>query len=40
MKLGPRQEDIAAARANLQASKAELELARRDLSDADLAAPR
>jgi HlyD family secretion protein len=39
MTLGPRQEDIAAARADLQASEAELELAGRDLSDADLAAP-
>jgi len=39
MALGPREEDIAAARATLQACEAQLELARRDLVDADLAAP-
>jgi HlyD family secretion protein len=39
MVLGPRKEDIAAARATLQACEAQLELARRDLADADVAAP-
>lgn len=39
MVLGPRAEDIAAARAQLQADQAELALASKDLADADLAAP-
>jgi HlyD family secretion protein len=39
MKLGPREEDIAAARAALQACEAQLELAQRDLVDASLLAP-
>jgi HlyD family secretion protein len=39
MTLGPREEDIAAAKATLQACEAQLELARRDLIDADLVAP-
>ena len=39
MVLGPREEDISAARANLEANDAQLELAKRDLADADLAAP-
>ena len=39
MVLGPRQEDIASARATLRAFEAELATARRDLADADLAAP-
>ena len=39
MKLGPREEDIAEARATLQAYQAELDLARRDRADADLVAP-
>jgi HlyD family secretion protein len=39
MVLGPRKEDIAAARATLQACEAQLELARRDLADADVEAP-
>lgn len=36
---GPRQEDIAAARAQLEASQATLELARRELADTKLYAP-
>lgn len=36
---GPRQEDIAAARATLEADKAALELAKRELSDTKLYAP-
>ncbi len=36
---GPREEDIAAARANLRALEAELALARRNLDDASLEAP-
>jgi HlyD family secretion protein len=36
---GPRQEDIAAARATLEANRAALELARRELADAKLYAP-
>lgn len=39
MVLGPRKEDIAAAKATLQAYEAQLDLARRDLTDADLVAP-
>lgn len=39
MTLGPREEDIAGAKATLQASEAQLELARRDLIDAELRAP-
>jgi len=39
MKLGPRVEDIEAARAVLKACAAQLELARKDLADADLTAP-
>jgi len=39
MVLGPRQEDIAAAKATLQADQAELVLAQRDLADAKLYAP-
>ncbi len=39
MRLGPREEDIAAATATLQASQAQLDLALRDLADADLKAP-
>ena len=39
MVLGAREEDIAAARATLQADEAQLELAKRDLADADLSAP-
>jgi membrane fusion protein YbhG len=39
MVLGPRQEDIAAAKANLQSDEAALALARRDLADANLYAP-
>ncbi|MBK1727565.1 efflux RND transporter periplasmic adaptor subunit [Halorhodospira neutriphila] len=38
-RLGPREEAIAAARATLQARKAELALARRDLEEAELRAP-
>jgi HlyD family secretion protein len=37
---GPREEDIAAARANQQALEAQLALARRELADAELHAPR
>jgi len=36
---GPRQEDVAAARATLQAYQAQLALARRELADAELRAP-
>lgn len=39
MVLGPRQEDIAAAKATLQAYDADLALARRELADAELYAP-
>jgi len=39
MVLGPRQEDIAAAKATLQADEAELVLARQNLADAKLYAP-
>jgi HlyD family secretion protein len=39
MVLGPRTEDIAAAKATLQAFEAQLDLSRRDLADADLVAP-
>jgi ABC-type multidrug transport system fused ATPase/permease subunit len=39
MVLGPRVEDIAAAKATLQACEAQLDLARRDLADAELPAP-
>jgi len=39
MVLGPREEDVAAARAALQADEAQLALAKKDLSDADLVAP-
>jgi len=39
MTIGARQEDIAAARATLQAYEAQLDLARRDLSDSELLAP-
>lgn len=37
--LGPRKEDIAAAQAQLQATEAQLALAQRQLTDADLTAP-
>lgn len=37
--LGPRKEDIASARATLQAQQAQLALARRDLAEAELYAP-
>ena len=39
MVLGPRKEDIAAAKATLQAYEADLALARRELADAQLYAP-
>jgi len=39
MVLGPREEDVAAAKAALQADVAQLELAKKDLADADLLAP-
>jgi HlyD family secretion protein len=39
MVLGPRKEDIAAAKATLQAYEADLALARRELADAELYAP-
>lgn len=39
MVLGPREEDVSAARANLEAAEAQLELSKRDLADGDLAAP-
>ena len=39
MVLGPRAEDIASARAALQADEAQLALAKKDLADADLLAP-
>lgn len=39
MVLGPRKEDIAAAKATLQACQADLALARRELADAQLCAP-
>ena len=39
MVLGPRKEDIAAAKATLQADEAELVLAQRNLADAELYAP-
>ena len=39
MVLGPRREDIAAAKATLQAYEADLALARRELADAELYAP-
>jgi HlyD family secretion protein len=39
MVLGPREEDIAAARAALEADEAQLSLAKKDLADADLVAP-
>lgn len=39
MKLGPREEDIAAARATLEANEAQLDLAKKDLADAELKAP-
>jgi HlyD family secretion protein len=39
MVLGPRQEDIAAAKATLQANEAELKLAKQDLTNAKLYAP-
>ncbi len=39
MVLGPRQEDIAAAQATLQAAEGDLALARRELADAQLYAP-
>jgi membrane fusion protein YbhG len=39
MVLGPRKEDVAAAKATLRAYQADLELARRDLADAQLYAP-
>ncbi len=39
MVLGPRQEDIAAAKATLQANEADLALARRELADTKLYAP-
>jgi len=38
-RLGPRREDIAAAKATLQAAEAQLALAQRQLADADLTAP-
>jgi HlyD family secretion protein len=39
MVLGPREEDVSAARAALQADEAQLDLAKKDLADADLLAP-
>lgn len=39
VQLGPRKEDIAAAKAILQANKAELEVARKELADTSLYAP-
>ena len=38
-KLGPREEDIAAARATLEADQAQLDLATKDMEDAELKAP-
>jgi HlyD family secretion protein len=39
MVLGPREEDVSAARAALQSDEAQLDLAKKDLADADLLAP-